>query len=500
MRALVLSAATFFAARAQAPWPQPDGSASHSHAIPVAWPRDATILEQLNTVPLCSPVLIGVNGTLYAAGSDGLLHAFTPSGSELWAVAIGENICARQIALNDEGSVLFSFLPGVYPYVDYESSFLTLTFTLEGIPHISSIAVNGYVLEAVVSGPGIVVLVGQPWDLGLGRFAGFTLYSYSSRGQINWSANVASGSLFPLAYSGGSIITWGPKVFFLVFFQDNAVISHQILEVLSLATGVVIWQQAPTQFQPLLVPSASILIACDSLGNLYAVDASTGATLWSHPAPYPYHFAASAAGDFLANFSVRTETATGSMSQLPIPAACSGAVFLDTSGVLFCVQSSPPGTLIFSFDTVTGAELLSVEVPFGLGSVAFSASGQPFLSSSFGLYTLLAPSPSPSCTPSPSPSASRSPTASLSPSPTASYSPTASTSPAPPPLPAAAPSPALPALGWSALGACAGVAAALGAVAAAPRLRAWLAPPKPQPPAPSAGGPTFAAGDYALLN
>ena len=148
-------------------------------------------------------------------------------------------------------------------------------------------------------------------------------------------------------------------------------------------------------------------------------------------------------------------------------------MFLDPSGALFCVMDSVPGTLLLAFDIATGSNLLSVEVPFGLGSLAFSTSGQLYLGTAAGLFTLLPPPLTASCSPTPS-------------------------SAPPPPAPTVAPSVVLPALAWSAQGACIGVVVALGIVAALPRLRNWLAPPQLQPP--GVGGPAFAAADYVQLN
>ena len=88
-----------------------------------------------------------------------------------------------------------------------------------------------------------------------------------------------------------------------------------------------------------------------------------------------------------------------------------------------------------------------------------------------GLFTLLPPSPSPPCTPSPTPTATHSPNGSA----------------------------ALSFLSWSALGACLGVVAALGAAAGVPRLRAWLAQQQQTLPL-SAERPAFSASDYAQLN
>ena len=501
-RALLLAAAAA-AVLAQAPWPQPDGSASHSRAVPVAWPRDATVLTQLNTVPLCSPVLIGANGTLYAAGSDGLLHAFAPSGRELWVVAIGEDICSRQLALNDEGIALFAYLPSSHALGGSESIGVVLLSSYN--PTFYTFPANGTVMAATVSRDTITAVVGlsvfPPPSSPPAEpiYSGFVLSCYNFQGLLQWSFDYHAPFAPPYETAFSVIAVRGDNLFVFTSFTDYTSSNNMYasLGALSIATGEVKWHYTGIPgimyflygSWCLSAPSDSVLLltaAPNGPMQLYALDALNGTlSLWPHYLTIGSgtDFAGSAAGDYLALFSVRVETRTGGVTQLPVPpVSCVGSVFLDSSGALFCVTSNSPDSLILAFDITTGSELLSVEFPLGSGSLAFSASGQLFVGTGAGLFTLLPPSPSTSCTPSPPPTASRSPTASASP---------------PPPPPAAAPPPsaALPALGWSALGACLGVAAALGAVAGMPRLRAWLAPR--QPP-----GPAFAAAehDYARLN
>ena len=500
-RALFLFAAAA-AALAQAPWPQPDGSASHSRAVPVAWPRGATVLTQLNPAPLCSPVLIGANSTLYAAGSDELLHAFAPSGRELWALDLGVGACSLQLALNDMGSVLFASIP-----LSRSGEKLPIrVFTLSSeTPIMSLITLDNVAVQAAVSGDLIVVLVGVPGGPYNDNFSKLMLNTFSPQGQLQWSSEITLPvPSLTVAVCGSALAIQGRTVFFSINLLGSDSYYFSGVGAFSLATGKLVWQtfSNPTSstsstndgFSQFLVPGDGILLFLanqdiEPTSVLTAVNAATGSGLWTQtflPASITC-LAASAAGDYLALFSTRIATATGNTSLLPLPPLPSaGSVFLDVSGAIFSVA----GESLFAFDIATGSELLSAVIPFGFGSLAFSASGQLFIGSGGGLFTLLPP-PSASSTPSPPPTASRSPT----PPPSPSLSP-------PAPAPATAPSAALPALGWSALGGCLGVAAALGAVASIPRLRAWLAPLQQQSPAPGAGGPTFAAAehDYARLN
>lgn len=263
LRMLVFSAAVF-PALAQAPWPQPDGGASHSRAMPVVWPRNATVLTQLNTVPLCSPILIGNNGTLYAAGSDGLLHAFTPTGRLLWVVPIGYYSCSRQLALNDEGSFLFSYLPSLNPpYTNStsETSILVIALSSASPPLVSLIAVNGLVLEAVVSGGGdVVVLAGLSTDAS-GELDGCMLYSYNVLGQLKWSSNVSSVGVPPF-YSCQGIFAVRDNSVFAYLVVEELRLSHTVMQVLGLSTGEVIWQHMtpPTVISALSAPNAATLI------------------------------------------------------------------------------------------------------------------------------------------------------------------------------------------------------------------------------------------------
>jgi outer membrane protein assembly factor BamB len=504
LRLITLAAAVL--AQGQAPWPQPYGSASHSRAIPVAWLRGATAPAQLNTAPLCSPVLIGANGTLYGAASDGLLHAFAPSGLELWVVTIGEDVCSQQLALNDEGSILVAYLPS--SLTRSGSGSIGAVSLSDKDPVFYNFQVNGTVLTAAVSRNTVTALVGWPVpplsNSQVPIYAGFVLNSYNLEGVLQWSHTF--GPPFPPPYERAisALAVKDDSVFaFATFCDYTTQNNYASLGGLSLTTGELLWHHTSISGLPplwelyigmaLTAPSASVLLLNSNLYGqmvLYALDATTGNLTWGI-GPQNFRtgtdFAASLAGDFLALFSSRVETETGNLSQLPVPPViCDGTVFLDTTGALFCVMGSSPGqgSILLAFDILTGRELLSAAFPFAYSSLAFSASGQLFVGSEAGLFTF---QPSATCTPSPPTIASRSPT--LAPLPSSL------------PPAAAAPSVALSSFVWGALGgACAGVASSLAVVAAVPRLRACLAQQQLQPPAPGTGGPAFAAGDYAQLN
>ncbi len=475
MRALLLSAAA--AAQAQAPWPQPDGGASRSRAVPAEWKRNATTLTQLNAVPLCSPVLIGANGTLYGAASDGLLHAFAPSGLELWATPLaGTGTCSLRLALTDDGAALITFLPNA----GTGAAIGIVPLATQG-PLSVLLSPNSTVFEVLVSGEQVLVMAGAP--TGTGYYLHLALTSYSLQGQEQWRYEYASTAL---ANVGGAALAASKSkgaIFSAFSAMDLEGYYTTRLAAFLSSSGKAVWTTSsdpsvnPPSFCCLLMAPSDSALLLENAVQILALSASTGSPLWPQPlssaAPLSGAFAASHSGSYLDSFLFRVETATGATSQLPVPPVCSGAVLLDSSGALFCVMDRPPDTLLLAFDSATGSELLSVEVPFTSASAAFAASGQLYIGSGAGLFTLLPPQPSPSAAPSP-------------------------------PAPAAVPSAALPALAWGALGgACAGAAAALAAVAGVPRLRAWLARQgPPPPPAQGAGGaPAFAAADdYARLN
>jgi hypothetical protein len=471
---------------AQAPWPHPDGSASHSRAVHPAWPRNATLLQQLSAVPFCSPVLIGANGTLFGAASDGLLRAFAPSGRELWALAVGsQDICALELALSDSGSFLLAYQPAT------EAAAAPAPIAVVALgsvsPSLSFFSVNGTVVQATVSGERIVALVGFPDKPPyMAYFSALTLCSYSPQGQLQWNSDYVFPPSVAIVVNVGSALAVRGEAFF------NSVCSIGIdfsgvqvyftsLGAYSLLSGEVHWRyysQPSRNALPyiglLAAPSDSALLSVDTSLLMMSLAPTTGNYWWPSfmPVSSETAFAASAAGDFLALFSARVETLTGNTSRLPVPPMpCTGTVLLDSSGALFCVADKPPDTLLLAFDISTGSELLSVDIPFPWASVAFSASGQLFVSCGAGLFTLQPPQPSPSSDPPP-------------PAPTTQHS-------------------ALPAIAWGALGgACAGAAAALGVVVGVPRLRAWLALQQPVPPqGDDSASPAFAAaGDYARLN
>ena len=511
---LVLSALAA-AAQAQAPWPQADGSPSHSRAVP-AWPRNSTLLTQLNSVPFCAPLLIGANGTLYGAASDGLLHAFAPSGRELWAVPLFESdVCSLSLALSDDGNTLFSYLPGLDFGVDGKA--LSLSLSNDGpvalyfpLSCAAVSNVNCTVLSSVVCGDHFAVLLASiPPAEGFNHT--FALNMFSRQGKLQWSKEFAGSTAYAQNAALSSFAARGD----FLFASLRSPWGVHFFAAFLISSGEIKWFNTytfpnPAGFIPLLSSpdDSTILITQIPLDGgefcggycVGAVNTFDGSTLWhdSFSISSDSAFASSVAGDYLMlylqnnpqSYPICVETASGATSPLPLPPfECLGTAYLTSDDTLFCIMNTIDSgeTLLLAFDIVTGSELLAVSIPLSHGNLAFAASGQLYLSSAAGLFTLLPPLATASSTPSSSPTSS--PLPSLPPP---------STAPAPASTPA--PAPALPTLAYSALGATIGVAAALGAVAHLPRQRAWLSPQPPQ--GSTSPAPSFAATEdsYTRLN
>ena len=236
MRALILSVAA--AVLAQAPWPQPDGSASHSRAVHPAWPRDATLLTQLSAVPFCSPVLIGANGTLYGAASDGLLHAFEPSGRELWATPLdaGTGTCSLALALDIEGRVLTTYLPGTSAAIgiyllDRQEPLRTLFFP------------NSTVFQVAVSEGLVVTLAGLPE--GESQSTSLVLYCYDLQGQTQWSFEFPNISPFISLGSAFAVSRDTRNLFIATELEGPSGNVGNILAAFSLSSVKLLWKTFP---------------------------------------------------------------------------------------------------------------------------------------------------------------------------------------------------------------------------------------------------------------
>jgi outer membrane protein assembly factor BamB len=134
-----------------------------------------------------SPV-IGKDGAVYLAGTDGLLRAITPEGALAWSFKAQDSIYGTP-ALDSDGTVYFADLAGHYYAVRGDGS---LKWTLE-LPGEADLRV---LASATVAGDGTSYLVS--WN--------DELYAIGNDGAVSWSAELAGqASSTPVLDAAGNV-------------------------------------------------------------------------------------------------------------------------------------------------------------------------------------------------------------------------------------------------------------------------------------------------------
>ena len=358
-----------------APKVGPDGTIyMHSDDLYAITPTGQILWTKDSSDP--KAVDVGTDGTVYS-GSGGTIFAYSPTGTLLWSfteppggqgimagptVGADGNIYAitdggglGALSLTSAGALRWN-VPG---YVNFQGTGLTrvplagdrLYFAEDVVPGctdfsegINSVTFDGS-LAWCISHSGISRPAASPngnahvHDFGV-------LYTYTPAGDLAWS--------FSFPFPSGTLI--GPAV----GPEGNVYIFHNYQDLWSFTPdGAVRWtakEVAGTNFpvDPAISPDGKTIVYGTSFsfgvnGSIFAVNAETGAVLWSKPVSGP---SAGAAGP--ASFSADSQTVyvpvtqIGGVNQLLAYSVNGGA-----QGASLTVQGTCPGATTFTLTGLT---------------------------------------------------------------------------------------------------------------------------------------------------